>query len=57
MRSEVQILISNKHYVLVVAILFEIAVAINCFRRVIKLIGEPAGEKQSEQKQTSWTQK
>ena len=47
----------NKNYGLVVAILFDLALAINCFRQMIKLITEPAGERQNEQEQTFWTTK
>jgi hypothetical protein len=45
-------LISSQNYRLIVAILFILAITINGFRRMIKLIAEPAGEEQNEQEQT-----
>lgn len=50
----VLLLISSQNYRLVVAILFSLTMIIYGFRRMIKLIVEPAGEKQNEQEQTFW---
>jgi hypothetical protein len=42
------LLVPNKTVVIVVPILFSLFLANNCFFRMIKLIVEPAGERQSE---------
>ncbi len=48
----VLLLISSQNYRLIVAILFNFAMIFYGFRRMIKFIGEPAGEMQNEQEQT-----
>ncbi len=52
----VLLLISRQDYRLIVAILLQLAFAIDCLRRMIKLIREPDGERQNEQEKTFHTQ-
>jgi hypothetical protein len=51
------LLISSQNYRLIVGILFNLAMIIYSFRRMIKLIIEPASERQNEQEETFWTKK
>lgn len=50
----VLLLISSQNYRLAIGILFNLAMAIYGFHRMIKLILEPAGERQNEQEQIFW---
>jgi hypothetical protein len=50
-------MISSQNYRLIVGILFSLAMIIYGFRRMIKLIVEPTGDKQNEQEDTFWTKK
>jgi hypothetical protein len=50
-------MISSQNYRLIIGILFSLSMIIYGFRQMIKLIREPAGEKQNEQEQTFWTKK
>jgi hypothetical protein len=53
----VLLMFSSQNYRLIIGILFNLAMIIYGFRQMIKLIREPASERQNEQEQTFWTQK